>query len=256
MLDDFILPSYANRVSLEEGSDSLASRIKDKNRFQSWPSIEYRYNNRGFRDSEWPEDLSSAIWCIGDSFTVGLGNNVDDTWPRVLARRRGVRTINVAMNGASNDWIARRGKQIIKEVSPMVLIAHWSFIHRRELNDASLPDDRRRIWHKEELERLSNSQEVNLQNFIDNLSELENNKGSTRVIHTVIPAYSKEPKQNGHRLETELRISELGLKYFIPEFEILDYARDEIHYYNKTTSLFVDSIEKVLDSINKEAESC
>lgn len=255
MLDDLIIPSYANYHATEEGSDRLVNRtVKNPERFKSWPGFSYDYNSRGFRDDEWPDDseLASSIWCVGDSFTVGLGKPVDQCWPMVLSRRVNIRTINVSMTQGSNDWISRRSQQIIKEVSPRILIVHWSFINRRERNDPTLPDDQRRIWHKVDLEKLGHSQNDHLQNFIDNVSALESKRGSTKVIHTVAPAYSKEPKVNGSRVETERRISELDLEYFIPEFDILDYARDEFHYYELTTSRFVDSIEKILDLINHD----
>lgn len=254
ILPDLVLPSYANRLVSTEGCDSIFSRIKDKRRWLNWPAFEYRYNSRGFRDQEWPKNLESSIWCLGDSFTVGLGSSVQDTWPYILGQRLLSRTINVSMNGASNDWISRRTLDIIKTVAPKTIVVHWSYIHRRELDQASLSDEQRRIWHKDETERLNNSQEINLANFIENVSKVEQGKNQTQIIHSFVPAYSKEPKINGHRIVTERMLYELNLSDVVPEFDILDYSRDEIHYHVKTAKYFVDQIIKKI-IVNKNTIS-
>ena len=55
ILPDFILPSRQNQVWDESGLDSYAACL-DKKHFKSYPhKVEYRYNSRGFRDTEWPE---------------------------------------------------------------------------------------------------------------------------------------------------------------------------------------------------------
>jgi len=48
------------------------------------------------------------------------------------------------MDGASNDWISRRGGQIISAVAPRLMIVQWSYLHRREL--ASTSETQRRLW--------------------------------------------------------------------------------------------------------------
>ncbi|NBR26034.1 MAG: hypothetical protein EBU08_20080, partial [Micrococcales bacterium] len=59
------LPELANQQFDYSGMDSL-NRCLDREVFTQWPhSIDYRYNSRGFRDQEWPEDLESAVWCLG-----------------------------------------------------------------------------------------------------------------------------------------------------------------------------------------------
>lgn len=97
-------------------------------------AVEYKYNSRGFRDSEWPDDLESAVWCVGDSFTVGLGCPVEHTWPYLLQNTTGRRTINVSMDGASNLWIARVAEDILSAIPNATVIVHWSYMHRREMS--------------------------------------------------------------------------------------------------------------------------
>ena len=105
ILPDFVIPNRANRTLLETGIDSL-EQCNNKKWFINYPySVTYHYNSRGFRDTEWPEDLNLAIWCFGDSFTVGLGNPTEHTWPYILEKETGIRCINISLDGASNDWM-------------------------------------------------------------------------------------------------------------------------------------------------------
>ena len=134
ILPDFILPSRINQQWEYSGIDS-PEKCLDKLHFARYPhKITYNYNSRGFRDQEWPSDheLQQAIWCIGDSFTVGVGNLLEHTWPYLLEQRTGQSTINVSMDGASNNWIARHAVDVLTVVNPDIIVIHWSYLHRRE----------------------------------------------------------------------------------------------------------------------------
>jgi hypothetical protein len=119
----------------------------NKKHFKSYPhDITYKYNSRGFRDAEWPDtidELKNAIWCIGDSFTVGLGSPLEHTWPWILHQSSQRRTINVSMDGASNMWIARKSLDIVNKIKPTHLVIQWSYISRREL---ATDDTREKSW--------------------------------------------------------------------------------------------------------------
>ena len=121
ILPDFILPSRQHQICTESGIDSLEQCL-DKKHFKLYPhQIEYRYNSRGFRDAEWPEDindLKNATWCIGDSFTVGIGSPLKHTWPYILQQQTGCRVINISMDGASNEWMARKCSTLLKIINP------------------------------------------------------------------------------------------------------------------------------------------
>jgi len=132
-LPDFFLYSTANKVENFSGMDQ-ENFCADKKHFRDFPyQIQYKYNSRGFRDNEWPDDLDGAIWCFGDSFTAGIGSPLEHTWPQILQELSGIRTINISMDGASNQWIARKIHSLANsDVVPLAVIAHWSYIHRRE----------------------------------------------------------------------------------------------------------------------------
>jgi lysophospholipase L1-like esterase len=150
ILPDVQLAVMAHHHSKEMGLDSPKGCV-DPEHFKRYPwPVEYQYNSRGFRDAEWPEsleELKSAIWCLGDSFTVGLGSPVAHTWPAVLSQVTGRRVINVSMDGASNDWICRKVRAIADQVAPQDIVIMWSYLNRVEHPDQHLNERERRLHY-------------------------------------------------------------------------------------------------------------
>ena len=183
ILPDLILPSRINQTWSFSGSDSLELCL-DKQHFKSYPhDITYNYNSRGYRDTEWPEqldELQSAIWCVGDSFTVGLGSPLEHTWPWILQQATLRRIINVSMDGASNAWIARCVNLIQKEIDPKNIIVMWSYVHRRESENQNLNSEQRRLLFDK-----SNNLE-DLRNLESCMAMITHSK----IIQLAIPGYT------------------------------------------------------------------
>lgn len=284
ILPDFILPSRVNQHWQYSGMDSI-KECRDKKHFRSYPhKIDYKYNTRGFRDAEWPdsiEELQKSIWCIGDSFTVGVGSPIEHTWSNILQHTLGKRCINVSMDGASNDWIARRAEQIITTVQPEHLIIHWSFWTRRELNDPTLPDEERRIFSSPyELDL-----DINFEKFKNSVERIDQYNNTCKITHSLIlpvfdildyslindewnklkgpdwpqdlpscykdiPEFVIEELKNfqAHEyLEQYYFIKEqinpwLNAQGFIEKFDQVDYARDGFHYGTTTAQCLADKI--------------
>lgn len=132
LLPDLVLPSRVLQHWHYTGLDH-PERCYNPEYFDSFPYlVEYHYNSRGFRDTEWPNEFDDVIWCLGDSFTVGLGSPRAHTWPWLLQRITGKRTVNVSMDGASNEWISRRACDILRAGIAQRMVIHWSYTHRRE----------------------------------------------------------------------------------------------------------------------------
>ena len=141
-LPELYLPSRVNHHWHESGLDSLEFCL-DREHFLSFPhQVEYHYNSRGFRDAEWPDDLSGVIWCVGDSFTVGIGSPREHTWSHVLQQRTGRRTINVSLDGASNQWISRMAVAILTQFPQANIVVQWSYMHRREADIITILNER------------------------------------------------------------------------------------------------------------------
>jgi hypothetical protein len=186
ILPDFVLHSRVNQCWEYTGMDS-PDHCLDKTHFKQYPHIvNYQYNSRGFRDQDWPEsieELKNAIWCVGDSFTVGLGSPQEHTWPWILQKQTGLRTINVSIDGASNNWIARKVTAILQQIQPQHIVIHWSYFNRREHSDTTLNDEDRRVQYLLTELELADS----LNNFQICIEQVQHHKNQCQILHSLIP---------------------------------------------------------------------
>jgi hypothetical protein len=234
LLPELYLPSRVNQHWLESGMDSL-ELCQDREHYLSYPhKVEYHYNSRGFRDAEWPDDLSNVIWCIGDSYTVGLGSPREHTWPYMLQQRLVRRTINVSLDGASNNWIARIGSAILTEFPNANIVTHWSFLHRRELGVEEIKQlhnspDCQVASEKRRLEQINSTTEEDIVNTRLCIQQLQGN-----IVHSAIPSWAPADAN----LDCDNVI----------QTEQLDYARDGFHYDILTSNALVCEIIPALAS--------
>lgn len=286
ILPNTFISMTANEVKDFNELDSLG-RCLDTAHFKSYPySVHYRYNSRGFRDAEWPEDFSKCIWCLGDSFTCGLGQPFEHIWPQVLQYKTNIRTINVSLDGASNNWIARKAQEILKEFNTCTIVIHWSFLQRRELDEKSTQEKQWKSfyndvkdpsWPNVELDQVNT-----LPQFI--LNELEtvhkndhwrilkdenrrlqvdfDQSAEQNVLNTLECIKSVESFKKNNKIihsfihdfafmsEDVVPTLEQRLQTlgiaYIPEFEKIDLARDGFHYGKLTSERFVDQITSMM----------
>jgi hypothetical protein len=236
ILPDFVMTERVNLRAEYSGMDH-PDYCFDRDHFDQYPyKISYEYNSRGFRDAEWPtRDLDQCIWCVGDSFTVGLGSPVEHTWPWLLQQQQGRRTVNVSLDGASNTWIARRATAILEHIQPAIMIIQWSYTNRRESQDTTLTDEQRRIWTT----RAQDSEDVLL--LVQAIQAVEAAAHTARVIHSFIPNFIN----NEHRQVSHLAVTQTCPEY-IAEIQQQDWARDHHHYDLVTAQAFVDQVRQRL----------
>lgn len=279
ILPDLILPSRTNQRWKYSGMDSL-DQCLDKQHFKNYPyQIEYVFNSRGFRDTEWPAsftELQEAVWCIGDSFTVGIGQPLEHTWPNVLAKRLNKRIINISMDGASNDWILRRTFDIVRCINPKTIIVMWSYVHRQESLNTLLDDEQRKIQSS------NNTHHEDIQKWLIQLSELK--KIPAKVIQSCIPdfCYPDPPEIIWNKVKDtswpscpqtpqELEDLPINIKTELQKIHLcfddmmillrkklqtdiiyinerLDWARDHHHFDILTSQWVVDQIENQLNT--------
>lgn len=196
--------------------------------FKAYPyPVSYSYNSRGFRDSEWPELLADAIWCIGDSFTVGIGAPIEHTWPYLLSKATGIRAINIGMDGASNEWIARMSIAIA-EIAPRKIIHQWTYTHRRE-----------------NARYAKTTEQQDIDNFISAVKQTQGNN----VIHSMIPKFEPVDTADKPLREYDLAknaLRSLGFTNVVYDNEQLDYARDYHHYDILTANKYVKNYLELL----------
>lgn len=223
MHHNFFLSKTANELLTESGIDSPMYCI-DPLHFQNYKKlVVYQYNSRGFRDNEWPDDINNHIWCVGDSFTVGLGQPIDEIWPQQIQTMLNERIINISMGGASNDWIARKVKDILDSFSPKAVLIQWSYIDRREYPNTNMLDEDRRM-------HFDTKDQNNVANFSKKISSIDLNK--SKLIHSFIPKFCETPNLKKDE-NTEQKIynvlKENNAVFFEPP-EQVDFSRDGHHY--------------------------
>jgi hypothetical protein len=278
ILPDLILPYRVNQTLTEYGVDTLNAAL-DKQHFKTYPyNILYQYNSRGFRDAEWPEDndLADAIWCIGDSFTTGMGNYYEHIWTQQLQSKTQHRTINISLDGASNDWIVEQTNKIIQKVQPKNLVIMWSFFHRRQIDNTSSIEEKQfwdgRSTHAADFDHFYKlctgiaSSTTNLIHLLipnafyycgtDVNIEWDKVKGPdwpSTVPNDInsLPEYIiKELMQFDcyDKLQSVQKYAALPkeIKNYTGEVKLLDYARDGLHFGKETSDKLVDLILPLL----------
>jgi hypothetical protein len=218
-----------NRINIKNsiisGIDCPALCL-DKEHFRNYPKkISYKYNTNGFRDHEWPTDLSDVIWCVGDSFTVGIGQPFEETWPNLLQKKLNKRCLNLGEDGCSNDTMALRIKEICKLHNPKLIVVMWSYLARRRRNNKDVGHDKNDF-----------GDDMDLLNFSKNFKIA--NESSTNILNLLIPfAFDG--------------IDSLKEKYkdliIIPQ---LDYARDRYHFDIMTSEYVTELIKKKIQTID------
>lgn len=232
ILPSFVIPELINKQCSETGVDSY-DHCFDKNHYKSYPySIEYKYNDRGYRDKPWPNNLQDCIWCVGDSFTVGLGTPYENTWTQILEKVSGKPVVNVSMDGASNHWISRKVVEVCKTIQPKNIVIMWSYAHRRESTIESNTDLERRQHYLKDGTELDDL--LTFKTCVNNTARKSNGRN---LIHLTIP-----------NAATDTIVKEVfkNVGNFLGSVEILDYARDSWHFDIKTSKQIVNQITPFL----------
>ena len=276
LLPEVNLSTRKNQLWTESGLDCLELCL-DMEHYKNYPyPVEYKYNSRGFRDAEWPDsmiELQNSTWCIGDSFTVGIGSPLSNTWVNILQTKTNHRCINVSMDGASNKWIARKAIEVLNVIKPKNMIIQWSYLTRDESTDVTKDDEDRRLPDI----NLSLTELYLINYKLIKATELQ--KNNCNIIHSFIPqatcldskhilAIWNEIKRDSwpdlpknlmefnclsKNIMTELNdfdVYKLFISYYqlidcityIPEILQIDRARDGHHYDIITSTKFVDQL--------------
>lgn len=229
-ITELTLTQTANEFQTHCGLDSIEHCV-DKAHYSQYPtSVVYMYNSLGYRDAEWPADLTNSIWFVGDSFTVGLGQPYENTLPQIVQGKLGTRVINVSMNGASNDWISRRVRYILDNFNPKTIFIQWSYVHRRESSNADLPDEAR-------AEHYDPNNADDLANFSKNLYNIKNS--TVTIVHSFVPKFHSLWGERKLDEEIYQLLADNNAMYFAPP-EQIDFARDGHHYDTLTATKYAE----------------
>jgi hypothetical protein len=225
-MHNIIIPRYANLTCSELGHDSPQHV---GNKFCNYTPVQYHFNANGFRTHDFSEIDSDCILVFGDSFTLGLGTNIENRFTDVMQQQLGLKVFNISLNGASNDWIARRVVDMLNFVQPRAVVIHYTFSHRREHADTTWFDDER---------TLCEPQYTDLENFYNwqkNFNLIVNTVGHIPLIHSFIPTWHT----------TLIDYLDIPGKV-LPPVALLDTARDGFHYGIKTHQRLAHKLTNLL----------
>lgn len=124
------LPYLANSNTQRLGSDENDSKDHLEN------SITYSFNEYGYRSDSFQNIDNSAfnILVCGASSTVGIGVPVEKTWPQLLKGKfKNSRIFNLAVQGASGDFVTRTVFQTIEIIKPDIVSIFWPDASRFEV---------------------------------------------------------------------------------------------------------------------------
>lgn len=229
-LKELTLTTTANEIRTSCGLDSIEHCV-DKNHFTNYPTpVVYIYNSLGYRDQEWPTDVSNQIWCVGDSFTAGLGQRYENIWPQLVEQKINTRTINVSMHGASNDWISRRVRYILDNFNPKSILIQWSYLHRREFENSSHIDEDRAAQHDP-------NDTNDLENFSKNLYNVM--MPNVNIVHSFIPKFHSLWGERPVDQQIYKFLTSCNVSYFQPPAQV-DFSRDGHHYDAVTANAYAD----------------
>jgi len=109
----------------------------DKNPSPNWAehSLNYKYNNQGFRSREFLIQTDNPIiLALGCSHTVGVGIPVEDNWPEQLGAKYFPNHVvyNAGLGGASSDTVSRLAVNLIPILKPDIVVILWPEMYRIE----------------------------------------------------------------------------------------------------------------------------
>ena len=195
---------------------------KDNEHFANYPiDIDYAFNSKGFRGEEWPDEIKDCVFCFGDSFTLGVGQPIQQTWPNLVSKLTGKNCLNLGIDGASNDRMSSQVQILRQHIPDPNIIIMWSFLHRRLINDQDVRyayDDK------------SNGFLADIENFEKNFLAVNNGK---KVMNLIIPNCLVEQHQDENIVKKVL-IKRKNLPndliedlFFVKQN---DTARDDFHF--------------------------
>jgi hypothetical protein len=100
--------------------------------------VQYQFNSQGYRCAEFDAQADIRILAIGCSYVLGLGLAQGDLFHERFATQiqaglsKGAVTWNLAVSGASNDYIARLLSLAAPRLNPQIVLVNFTHAPRRE----------------------------------------------------------------------------------------------------------------------------
>lgn len=135
LINDFTF--FYNKSNYQEKISGMDNPHKAHRTFEDWfaypvQNFDYKFNSWGFRGPEYEQFIGKPInICLGDSFTVNVGDPIEYSWCNQLAKNFSIPTINLGMDGAGNDAIRIVYERACTLFDVQDTFVVYSFLHRR-----------------------------------------------------------------------------------------------------------------------------
>jgi hypothetical protein len=235
MFDDLLSHSQLSRkesIFFNTGID-CEEKCFDVDWYKSYKhNISYKINDMAFRD-QYHESLKEKIFVIGDSFTMGIGQPYEHTWPYLLEKMLDEPIVKLSADGASNDWIRMVFDRIIS-LDPKAIFVMLSFLNRKISYDNGTVIH---LHYDEEIFSRPNWAEKMQQKTIDNLDSMIHTSRKYHIpsFFTAVPDFDCIQRSISIRkgLICYPRLN-LVNQNFNALKKIDDLARDGFHFGKKT----------------------
>ena len=227
-LSELQITKYANYQTQFLATD-FENCCFNKKHFHSFPyQVDYHFNSLGYREYPIEKYQSDCIIVVGDSAVMGIGLPFELTLAKQIENFCNHQVLNFSMCGASNDWIHRKLKIILKYFQPKAVIIHYTFSHRREHSNHTWTDDERTLCDP------FHSSDEKYQNWLDNHQQINMMLEKIPACYSFIPNWHDKP---------------ISYNNFLEPIKVIDKARDYFHYGPKTTRLLAKMIHSKLTTL-------
>jgi hypothetical protein len=129
------VPGRENFNSFWDSPDNEENFKKNPKPEYNSTSITYQCNSYGYRTPEFDFTSSTpSIFCLGCSFTYGIGVRQEETWPALIQQRFPEYDVhNLGSAGSSGDTVVRTLSNAGDLLNPKILLILWPEIFRFEL---------------------------------------------------------------------------------------------------------------------------
>jgi hypothetical protein len=115
------MPTDTKAKYNENLKDPLFVAIAEEKGWTKNTPITYDLNSQGFRGKEFDPSVKNIV-TLGDSFTIGVGLQENETWPYILGEKLALTVHNIAWGGWSCDTLFRMARYWIPELSPDLVV--------------------------------------------------------------------------------------------------------------------------------------
>tara|TARA_B100000131_G_C18050187_1_gene586110 strand:+ start:64 stop:705 length:642 start_codon:yes stop_codon:yes gene_type:complete len=188
--------------------------------------VDYFFNEYGYRYDGSDKWYDNNLVVIGDSFTFGLGLNIEDTWSHKLSEKLNCNLINLSQGSCSNEYIYNTLKRELPKIKNVkCVIVYFTYHHRFDfIEEPGGP------WNSKWKKLITLIGEEKLKSMSENFIE------STKILLKDIPNFLCSVEDSKH-LDNKIRLT------------YDDYSNNKTHPGKESNDIFFKKIYEVIKNV-------